>query len=144
MKKLLSLRLKPSEAADNSFINQLIATEAEAGKNSVSGFNILKRSIDARSRQVFINLSVEAFINEPYHHRPNISIQFGDVSHAKNKVIIIGAGPAGLFAALQLIEKGIKPIILERGKDVKSRRRDLAVLNKKGIINPPNAASTCK
>jgi len=136
MKKLLSLRLKPSEAADNSFINQLIATEAEAGKNSVSGFNILKRSIDARSRQVFINLSVEAFINEPYHHRPNISIQFGDVSHAKNKVIIIGAGPAGLFAALQLIEKGIKPIILERGKDVKSRRRDLAVLNKKGIINP--------
>ena len=66
----------------------------------------------------------------------SIRFNFGDVSHAKKKVIIIGAGPAGLFAALQLIEKGIKPIILERGKDVKSRRRDLAVLNKEGIINP--------
>ena len=84
----------------------------------------------------FVNLSIEAFINEPYHHRQFNKINFGDVSHAEKKVIIIGAGPAGLFAALQLIEKGIKPIILERGKDVKSRRRDLAVLNKEGIINP--------
>jgi uncharacterized protein len=136
MKKLISLRLKPSQAADNSFINQLITAETGAGKNSVTGFNIIKRSIDARSRQVYFNLSLEAFINEPYHHRQFNKIHFGDVSHAEKKVIIIGAGPAGLFAALQLIEKGIKPIILERGKDVKSRRRDLAVLNKEGIINP--------
>jgi uncharacterized FAD-dependent dehydrogenase len=136
MKKTLSLRIKPSEAADNSFINQLIAGEVGTGKNSITGFNILKRSIDARSRQVFINLSVEAFINEPYHSRQFVKIHFGDVSRSKKQVIIIGAGPAGLFAALQLIEKGIKPIILERGKDVKSRRRDLAILNKQGIINP--------
>lgn len=136
MKKVLSLRLKPSEAADSSFISQLIASEIGRHKDSVSGFNILKRSIDARSRQVYINLSVEAFIKEPYHQRPIINIHFEVVSNAKRKVIIIGAGPAGLFAALQLIEKGIKPIILERGKDVKSRRRDLAVLNKEGIINP--------
>ena len=136
MKKIISLRLKPSEAADSSFINQLIASEIGRHEDAVSGFNILKRSIDARSRQVYINLSVEAFIKEPYHHRATIKIQFEDVSQSKNKVIIIGAGPAGLFAALQLIEKGIKPIILERGKDVKSRRRDLAILNKEGIINP--------
>ena len=136
MKKAISLRLKPSEAADSSFINELIASETGSGKNSVTGFTIIKRSIDARSRQVFINLSVEAFINEPYHHRQFIKINFEDISHAKKKVIVIGAGPAGLFAALQLIEKGIKPIILERGKDVKSRRRDLAVLNKEGIIDP--------
>ena len=132
MKKLLSLRLKPSEAADSCFINQLIATEAGIATNSVSGFNILKRSIDARSRQAFINLSIEAFINEPYHSRQKTIIQFPNVSHTKKRVIIVGAGPAGLFAALQLIEKGIKPIIFERGKDVKSRRRDLAVLNKDG------------
>src|SRR4030095_15677706 len=76
------------------------------------------------------------FINEPYHYRQFNKIHFGDVSRSNKRVIIIGAGPAGLFAALQLIEKGIKCIILERGKDVKSRRRDLAVLNKEGIINP--------
>jgi uncharacterized FAD-dependent dehydrogenase len=136
MKKVLSLRIKPSEAADNDFINRLIGAETGVSKNSVGGYNIIKRSVDARSRQVYINLSVEAFINEPYHHRHVTTIDFPDVSKAKRQVIIVGAGPAGLFAALQLIEKGIKPIILERGKDVKSRRRDLAVLNKEGIINP--------
>ena len=136
MKKTVSLRIKPSEAADSNFINRLIAAEAGISKNSVSGYNIIKRSIDARSRQVFINLLVEAFINEPYHERSLIKIHFGDVSRSKRQVIIIGAGPAGLFAALQLIEKGIKPIILERGKDVRSRRRDLAILNKEGIIDP--------
>ena len=136
MKKLIILRLKPSEAADSIYITNLIAASTATRQDSVSGFNILKKSIDARSRQVFINLSVEAFIDEPYKHRSTISFRFADVSHASKKVIIIGAGPAGLFAALQLIEKGIKPVILERGKDVKSRRRDLAVLNKEGIINP--------
>ncbi len=64
------------------------------------------------------------------------SFNFKDVSKADKKVIIIGAGPAGLFAALQLIEQGIQPIILERGKDVRARRRDLAALNKEGIVNP--------
>lgn len=136
MKKILSLRVKPSEAADSNFINQLIAATTGTTRDSISGYTILKRSIDARSRQVFINLSIEAFINEPYHQRELIKIHFGDISKSKRQVIIIGAGPAGLFAALQLIEKGIKPILLERGKDVKSRRRDLAVLNKEGIINP--------
>lgn len=136
MKKVLSLRVKPSEAADTSFINQLIASEAGAAKNSINGYNILKRSIDARGRQVFINLSVEAFIGEPYRKRHINKIHFGHVANAKRRIIIIGGGPAGLFAALQLIEKGIKPIILERGKDVRARRRDLAVLNKEGIINP--------
>lgn len=136
MKKIISLRVKPSEAADSNFINRLIAAETGASENSVSGYNILKRSIDARSRQVFINLSLEAFLKEPFHQREITRIQFADVSRSKKQVIIIGAGPAGLFAAMQLIEKGIKPVILERGKDVRSRRRDLAILNKEGIINP--------
>lgn len=136
MKKIISLRLKPSEAADSSFIKQMIASESGLANDSVTGFNIIKRSIDARGRQVYVNLSVEAFVNEPYHQRRVNRIDFGHVNYAKKQVIIVGAGPAGLFAALQLIEKGIKPIILERGKDVKSRRRDLAVLNKEGIINP--------
>ena len=68
--------------------------------------------------------------------RSLVSFKFQDVHQAKHRVLIVGAGPAGMFAALQLIEFGIQPILLERGKDVKSRRRDLAVLNKEGIVNP--------
>ena len=136
MKKQLTLKVKPSEAADDNYLKKIVATEVGCTVSEITGYTPLRRSIDARSRQVFINLSIEAFVNEPYHHRQFNKIQLGDVSHAKNKVIIIGAGPAGLFSALRLIEKGLKPIILERGKDVKSRRRDLAVLNKEGIINP--------
>src|SRR6185436_9760131 len=136
MKKQLTLKVKPSEATDDNYLKKIVAVEAGCKESDITGYTLLKKSIDARSRQVYVNLSIEAFINEPYHHRLFNKINFGDVSQAKKKVIIIGAGPAGLFAALQLIEKGIKPIILERGKDVKSRRRDLAVLNKEGIINP--------
>src|SRR6187200_1101876 len=136
MKKQLTLKVKPSEAADDNYLKKIVAVETGCKVSDITGYTILRKSIDARSRQVYINLSIEAFIKEPYHHRPFNKISFGDVSHSKKRVIIIGAGPAGLFGALQLIEKGIKPIILERGKDVKSRRRDLAVLNKEGIINP--------
>jgi len=136
MKKQLTLKVKPSEAADDNYLKKIVALQVGCAPSEISGFTTLRSSIDARSRQVFVNLSLEAFINEPYHHRSSNKINFGDVSHAKKSVIIIGAGPAGLFAALQLIEKGFKPVILERGKDVKSRRRDLAVLNKEGIINP--------
>ena len=136
MKKQLTLRLKPSEAADLSFLKKLIAAESGNEMSSVTGLNILKKSIDARSRQVFINLTVEAFINEPYHQREPAIFYFRDISKAKKRVIIVGAGPAGLFAALLLIETGIKPVIIERGKDVKARRRDLAILNKEGMINP--------
>src|SRR6187399_1960996 len=136
MKKQLTLKVKPSEAADDNYLKKIVAVEAGCKVSDITGYTVLRKSIDARSRQVFVNLSIEAFIKEPYHHRPFNKINFGDVSHSRKRVIIIGAGPAGLFAALQLIEKGVKPIILERGKDVKSRRRDLAVLNKEGIINP--------
>src|SRR6185436_11993799 len=136
MKKQLTLKVKPSEATDDNYLKKIVAVEAGCKESDITGYTLLKKSIDARSRQVYVNLSIEAFINEPFHERQIIKIHFGDVSKAKRQVIIIGAGPAGLFAALQLIEKGIKPIILERGKDVKSRRRDLAVLNKEGIINP--------
>ena len=136
MKKQLTLKVKPSEATDDNYLKKIVAVEVGCKASDITGYTILRKSIDARSRQVYVNLSIEAFINEPYHHRPFNKINFGDVTNTKKSVIIIGAGPAGLFAALQLIEKGIKPIILERGKDVKSRRRDLAVLNKEGIINP--------
>ena len=136
MQKIISLKLLPSEAADDSAITKLIASSEAVKTTAVSGYNILRQSIDARSRQTWINLTVQVFIDEPYHHRQILSFYFPDVKNAPKKVIIIGAGPAGLFAALRLIEAGIKPIVLERGKDVRARRRDLARLNKEGEINP--------
>jgi uncharacterized FAD-dependent dehydrogenase len=136
MQQKLSLKLLPSEAADETVIKKAIAKTSGKKESAVSGFIINKRSIDARGKNVWINLTVEAFIDEPFHQRKLQSFHFKDVTNADKQVVIIGAGPAGLFAALQLIELGIKPILLERGKDVRSRRRDLAALNKEGIVNP--------
>jgi len=137
MQKDITLKLKPSEAADDACILQYISQSIGDAGQTVNGFYRLKQSIDARSsKQVWINLTVRAFVNEPFEQRPIQPIPFRDVSNATQQVLIIGAGPAGLFAALQLIELGIRPIILERGKDVRSRRRDLAALNKEGIVNP--------
>src|SRR5215469_11631549 len=136
MQKIFNLKLLPSEALNDRLIKKYIAQTAGVQLHGVSGYNILKRSVDARGRQPFIHLSLQVFINEPWKERDRILFHYHDVHAANCKVIIIGAGPAGLFAALRLIESGIKPIILERGKDVRSRRRDLALLNKEGIINP--------
>lgn len=137
MQKDIQLKLKPAEAVSDSTISQHIAASIGSKEQEITGFRKLKQSIDARSRsQVWINLTVKAFVNEPFEKRHFLPIHFPDVSKAQTKVIIIGAGPAGLFAALQLIEAGIQPIVLERGKDVKARRRDLAALNKEGVVNP--------
>lgn len=126
----------PSQAADNKTIRSNIAASAATPESSITGFHILKKSIDARGKSIFINLQVLAFIHEPFTTRAQNHFHFKEVSKASKKVLIVGAGPAGLFAALKLIEAGIKPIIIERGKDVRARRRDLAALNKEGIINP--------
>lgn len=137
MIKQLSLKLKPSEALDDSIVKDCIAKSLGKAIEAVTGFYKVKQSIDARSRQqVWINVTVNAFIDEPFAQRNISKVQLQDVSNANKKVIIVGAGPAGLFAALKLIELGIQPTILERGKDVRARRRDLAVLNKEGIVNP--------
>src|SRR6478735_726278 len=136
MKKQLTLKVKPSEAADDNYLKKIVAVETGCKASDITGYTILRKSIDARSRQVYVNLSIEAFIKEPYHHRLFNKINFGDVSHSKKSAIVIGAGPAGLFAALQLIEKGIKPIIIERGKNVRDRRRDLANITRFNTVNP--------
>ena len=134
MQRQLTFKLLPNEAADERVIRDYIAQTT--GNINVNGFHILKRSIDARAKTIWVNLTVNAFVNEPFVARTILPFYFKDVSKVDKKVIIVGAGPAGLFAALKLIEAGIKPIILERGKDVRSRRRDLAALNKEGIVNP--------
>lgn len=136
MQQQLTIKLLPSEAADEKIVNNYIADYCGVPADQVNGFHLIKRSLDARSRQVWILLTLLAFIDEPFFPFHPEKIQLPDVSKSRKRVVIIGAGPAGLFAALKLIEAGIKPIILERGKDVRSRRRDLALINKQGIINP--------
>lgn len=136
MQQKISFKLLPHEAADDAVIKNLIAKTAGKKLSAITGFHIHKRSIDARSKTIWVNLTLNAFINEPFHERSIQQFNFKGVHRAAKKVIIIGAGPAGLFAALQLIEQGIQPVILERGKDVRARRRDLALLNKEGIVNP--------
>lgn len=136
MQQDIILKLKPSEAVNNDVIKHFIAAHIGKQITDITGFYKLKQSIDARNRkQVWYNVTVKAFINEPFVERQMEQRFFPSVKNSNHKVIIVGAGPAGLFAALKLIEKGIKPIVVERGKDVKSRRRDLAVLNKEGIVN---------
>jgi uncharacterized FAD-dependent dehydrogenase len=136
MRQKLQLKLLPQEAIDPVIIREHIARVTGHRESEVTGFRPERRSIDARSRQPHILLTLEAFIGEPFVERPPERISFPDISKANRQVLIIGAGPAGLFAALRLIEKGIRPILLERGRDIRSRRRDLAALNKEGIVNP--------
>ena len=137
MQKSIQIRVKPEEAANSSVLIGIIAQAINNDPSTISGYHILKQSIDARSRQqVWINLSLLVFINEPPSDRFTNKIEFPTLPNNAKEVIIIGAGPAGLFAALECIQLGLRPIILERGKDVRSRRRDLAKLNKEGIVNP--------
>jgi uncharacterized FAD-dependent dehydrogenase len=137
MQKTIQLRVKPEEAANASTLVSILAQAIGQDKACINGYHILKQSIDARSRQqVWINLSILVFVNEAPNHRFEDNIQFQTLPANAKEVIIIGAGPAGLFAALECIQLGLRPIVLERGKDVRSRRRDLAKLNKEGIVNP--------
>jgi len=136
MQQKISLKLLPSEAADDAAIKALVAKTTSKKLSAITGYLVHKKSIDARGKTIWVNLTINAFIDEPFQQRESQQFNFKHVRDAEKKVVIIGAGPAGLFAALQLIELGIKPILLERGKDVRARRRDLAILNKEGIVNP--------
>ncbi len=125
---------QPGQHEDEAIIKRLAAAAFKISPEQVSAVKIIKRSIDARGRKVVYRMQVRVFIQEPIVPE-SFTVNYPNVKDAK-PVIIIGAGPAGLFAALQCIESGLRPIILERGKDVKQRRRDLANINKQGLVNP--------
>ena len=134
MRKLIDLVLLPQQAENADEVKIATAKKLHINPNTIQYINYIRRSIDARSRQVKIQLRVEVFINEEPENK-DISIIYPDVSAAK-EIIIVGAGPAGLFAALGLIERGLKPIILERGKEISKRKKDIAQLYRTLEINP--------
>ncbi len=134
MIKELDLVLLPEDIADAGKLKSAAAEKMQLAPAQINHVEILKRSIDARGRQALYRLKVQVFVAEE-HHPEVFSINYPDVEQGR-PVIIVGAGPAGLFAAIRCIELGLKPIVLERGKDVKDRRRDLAAINKSGIVNP--------
>lgn len=136
MIKELQLRVTPRVASEEQQIIHFIASEQHLSEDRIKGIRILKRSIDARQRNVMVNLKVKAYIDEPlvvdYLVPPII---YKPVSRNRC-AIVVGAGPGGLFAALRLIELGVKPIVLERGKDVVERRKDVARISREGIVDP--------
>lgn len=134
MKTEIEIVLLPEEADRIDLIKIAAAKFLKTDLKRIQEVKIRKRSIDARSRKVVFRLKVEVFIDE-LPTAEIFTVNYPNVTD-KKPVIIVGAGPAGLFAALRCIELGLKPIILERGKDVKQRRRDLAAINKQGLINP--------
>ncbi len=136
MPKELQLQVLPEVAASAELLNQYVAGQLKCSVSDIQHVTILKRSIDARQRTVKINLTVNVFLTgEEVVHRQIHFPEYKNVKDAK-RVIVVGAGPAGYFAALQLIELGVKPIVIERGKDVRGRRRDLKAINIEHIVNP--------
>ena len=119
------IRVLPVVASSEQNIISYIADEKGIDARTVNAVRVLKRSIDARQRTIFINLTVRVYINEIPQDAEYVHTEYGDVSQ-KPQVVVVGEGPGGLFASLRLIELGLRPVVLERGKDVRQRKVDLA------------------
>lgn len=135
MPKELLLQVTPEVAANTLLLNEHLAKLLHVKTSEIQHVSVLKRSIDARQKAIKINLKVTVFFQgEPFVDSTIALPDYKNVANAQ-EVIVVGAGPAGLFAALQLIELGVKPIVIERGKDVRGRRRDLKAINVDHVVN---------
>ncbi|EQA46656.1 pyridine nucleotide-disulfide oxidoreductase [Leptospira broomii serovar Hurstbridge str. 5399] len=130
----LQVRVVPEIAGQEEELKRYLSKNAKIPLSDIRHIEILNRSIDARQRTVIINLGVRIYVREDFARKPILLPEYPDVRNAE-EILVIGAGPAGLFAALQLIESGLKPIIIERGKDVKNRPVDLRSINAHHIVN---------
>ena len=129
------LRVLPEVAANEQRIKEYLIQEKGVSARDITATRILKRSIDARQRTIFVNLTVRAYLNELPKEKEYQETVYNDVSD-KPQVIVVGAGPGGLFAALRLIELGLRPVIVERGKNVRDRKKDLALIGREQTVNP--------
>lgn len=123
------IRILPEQAANEEGIKRYLAKEKGLDARTLNKVRVLKRSIDARQRTIFVNLKVRAYINEMPQDDQYVHTEYPDVS-SRPRVIVVGEGPGGLFASLRLIELGYRPVVLERGKDVRERKKDLSNITK--------------
>ena len=123
------IRVTPEVAAQEDRLKSWLADEYGFDVRTIHGVRILKRSIDARQRQIYVNLKVRVYVNEQPHDDEYVRTEYPNVE-GRPQVIVVGAGPGGLFAALRLVELGLRPVVLERGKDVHERKKDLANFTK--------------
>lgn len=131
----IQLRVLPEIAANEQRVKEFVSREKGINQKDINAVRILKRSIDARQRTIFVNLKVRVYINEIPQDDEYTRTTYRNVEGAK-PVIVVGAGPGGLFAALRLIELGLKPIVVERGKDVRERKKDIALISREHTVNP--------
>ena len=129
------LRLLPQQAANEATIKDFVSRDKGLDVRTITHVRVLRRSIDARQRTIFVNLKVRVYINEQPEDDEYERTDYRDVSSAPS-VVVVGAGPGGLFAALRLIEIGLRPIVLERGKDVHERKKDIAAITKTQKVDP--------
>ncbi len=137
MTQTLQLRVDPRTAHEQELLTAEVAKQLRLPASRLKRVDITKRSIDARQRRVMVNLTVVAHVDaiDETAVAPEL-IDYKPVAGDARQAVVVGAGPAGLFAALRLIELGIKPIVLERGKDVDSRRKDMAAISRENVVNP--------
>ncbi|MEY2950115.1 MAG: hypothetical protein RLZZ248_1316, partial [Bacteroidota bacterium] len=131
----LEIAVSPDHILDEAYLQQKVVRESRIAPSEISHWKVVKKSIDARAKMPIYRLTIKIWIKEEYDAPAAILSTF-KIPSGKNKVLIIGAGPAGYFAALELIERGIRPIIVDRGKDVRARRRDLRAIQQFGEVNP--------
>lgn len=129
-----NVRVLPQQAHNEEAIANYIARDKGINRKNIKKVRVLKRSIDARQRTIFVNLSLRVYVNELPSDEEFEYTQYNDVSH-KPAVIVVGEGPAGLFASLRLIEKGFRPIVLERGKSVNERKKDIALIATTQVVD---------
>ena len=134
MQQTLSLRVVPAIAAQEAALKDYVAKELGVPPAHIKALRIRKRSIDARQRTIYVNLTLEAFVNEEPREAEFERVDYPNVEGAAS-VVVVGAGPGGLFAALRLIELGRRPIVLERGKDVHERRKDIARISREHKVD---------
>ncbi|MBY0488032.1 MAG: FAD-binding protein, partial [Flavobacteriaceae bacterium] len=135
MPREIQTQVSPEVAHNESLLNEHVAKLFNTSVSEIQKVVVLKRSIDARQKAIKFNIKADVFfVGEELIPQKIELPQYKNVSNSQ-EVIVVGAGPAGLFAALQLIELGLKPIVIERGKDVRGRRRDLKAINVDHIVN---------